>query len=287
MSAPFRPAPDADHLDALARIALDEAGLNLPPTKHPMMRARLRRRMAETATGDLAAYRRLVESPGGAEERARMVAALTTHVSHYFREPHHFQTLRERVLPPLIERARRGGRVRLWSAGCARGQEAYSIALTLIDMMPEAPRFDIRILATDLDPAVIAAARQPRLDPDDRDRIAPHQRNRYLQEVADGLTVSPALGGLVRFEVQNLHRPFPADSQFDVIFCRNVLIYFSKSGYEEVLLRLAGCLPPGGWLFLGHSERISGPACTLFSRAGRTSFQRADADPFHPKGSLR
>lgn len=258
MSAPFRPAPDADHLDALARIALDEAGLNLPPSKHPMMRARLRRRLAESATGDLAAYRRLVESPGGAEERARMVAALTTHVSHYFREPHHFQTLRERVLPPLIERARRGGRVRLWSAGCARGQEAYSIALTLIDMMPEAPRFDIRILATDLDPAVIAAARQPRLDPDDRDRIAPHQRNRYLQEVPDGLTVAPALGGLVRFEVQNLHRPFPAGSHFDVIFCRNVLIYFETEVKRQILERMHALLRPDGYLMMGAAETVLG-----------------------------
>lgn len=274
MNLPHLREQDSHDLAALAGMARADAGLNLPPAKHPMMRARLRKRMAAIGCADLASYRALVEGPGGRDERLRMVRALTTHVSHFFREPHHFDILRTLVLPPLVARARQGARVRLWSAGAARGQEAYSMAMVLADLMPDAPRHDIRILATDLDPAVIEDARLGLVPPDDLARLPAGHAGRFLHPSTMGWEVSPRIRDLLDFRVENLHQPWPARARFDAVFCRNVLIYFDIPGCEALLARLAAAIAPGGWLFLGHAERLSGPAGHLFIQAGRTCFRR-------------
>lgn len=278
MIAPHDNQTDADDLAALARMARHDAGLHLPPTKYPMMRTRLRKRMGAVGLSNLNAYRAMIENGGEPGERARMVSALTTHVSHFFREPHHFDALRNTVLPPLIAHARRGGRIRLWSAGCARGQEAYSIALTLLELMPDAPRRDIRLLATDLDPGVIMQAQRGRFSPDELARIPDGALRRFQSGDPSGSEIAPDLHTLIRFQTQNLHDPWPARPKFDVIFCRNVLIYFDQKGCENLLSRFAAALNPGGWLFLGHAERISGPAAALLLHAGQTCFRRAPDD---------
>lgn len=277
MTGPLSWHRHSGDLSALARIARADAGLNLTAAKHPMMCARLRKRMAAVGCADLASYRAHVESPSGADERVRMVRALTTHVSHCFREPHHFDLLRNQVLPPLITRARRGGKVRLWSAGTARGQEAHSMAMVLLDAMPDAHRHDIRILATDLDPGVIDDAGRGRVHPDDLVHLPAGYAERFLRPAGSGAELLPALCDMIDFKVENLHQPWPVRSAFDAIFCRNVLIYFDTPGCETLLMRLAGALAPGGWLFLGHAERLVGPAGGLVSHAGRTCFCRTGA----------
>lgn len=274
---------DSPDLAALAGIARADAGLNLPSAKHPMMRARLRKRMTAIGCADLASYRALIEGPGGRDERLRMVRALTTHVSHFFREPHHFDILRTLVLPPLVARARQGARVRLWSAGAARGQEAHSMAMVLADLMPDAPRHDIRIFATDLDPAVIEDARLGLVPPDDLASLPAGHAGRFLRSTTMGWEVSPRIRGLVDFRVENLHQPWPARARFDAVFCRNVLIYFDIPGCEALLARLAAAIAPGGWLFLGHAERLSGPASHLFIQAGRTCFRRTGEGARQPR----
>lgn len=285
MTAPHDDLSEVGDLAALARIAQQDAGLHLPPTKYPMMRTRLRKRLAAVGLDSLKAYRALIENNGRQGERARMISALTTHVSHFFREPHHFDMLRSTVLPPLVARARNGGQVRLWSAGCARGQEAYSIALTLLDVMPDAPRRDIRLLATDLDPGSIALAEQGRFSTDELARIPGGALHRFLPGPLLGQAVAPDLRSLIRFQTQNLHEPWPARLKFDVIFCRNVLIYFDQKGCETLLSRFAAALNPGGWLFLGHAERLSGLATQHFVRAGQTCFRRVP-DPWRCDGTV-
>lgn len=143
---------------AIAALVHGISGLALGPAKRGLVVARLGRRLRALGLPDFASYRALVCGPDGAAERGHLVSALTTNVTRFFREGHHFEMLRAQVLPPLVARARAGGRVRLWSAGCSTGEEAYSIALLLHEACPDAARLDIRILATDIDPQVLARA---------------------------------------------------------------------------------------------------------------------------------
>ncbi|TMV51130.1 chemotaxis protein, partial [Thioclava sp. BHET1] len=142
----------------IAEIAHREAGITLPEVKEPLVYSRLIKRLRALSLRNFAEYCTLIASAEGTEERVQMISALTTNVTHFFREGHHFRHLEEEVLPALIDRAQRGGRVRLWSAGCATGEEAYSIAFSLLRLCPEAARYDIRILATDIDPQVLETA---------------------------------------------------------------------------------------------------------------------------------
>lgn len=144
----------------IARAVREYAGITLLDSKMALVQARLSKRLRALAMTDFRDYCRLIEGHGEPAliERQELITAITTNVTRFFREPHHFDVLRTRVLPPLIARARRGGRVRLWSAGCSTGEEPYTIALTLLECFPEAGRYDVRILATDLDRAVLATA---------------------------------------------------------------------------------------------------------------------------------
>lgn len=275
MTPPTPALTDAPDLAALAKIAQHVAGLTLPPEKYPMMRARLRKRMVVLGLSDIGQYRALVERRDGREERSQMAMALTTHVSQFFREPHHFDLLRTKVLPSLLSHARGGGRVRIWSAGCANGQEPYSIALTILDMMPDAARHDLRILATDLASSVIDRARQGLFAQETLAHVPPRLRHQFRSDGGKSVGLAKDLRDLIRFEVQNLHQPWPMQGKFDIIFCRNVLIYFEHSACEKLLSRFAAALTPGGWLFLGHAERTSGPATAQMHHVGQTCYRRA------------
>lgn len=142
-------------LAAIADIAQTETGIILPADSTAMLQARLGRRLRRLAIADYPDYLSFLGSPAGRAERRHFISALTTNESQFFREPHHFALLRDAVLPRLVARARAGARVRIWSAGCASGQEAYSAAMVLLDLMPDAGRHDIRILATDIDQDMI------------------------------------------------------------------------------------------------------------------------------------
>src|SRR5262245_34097413 len=136
----------ADFKTVAAMLHAD-AGIHLPPAKATLVYSRLAKRVRALRLSDFAAYCELVGGPEGQEERRNMLAALTTNVTRFFREPHHFDLLRRQVLEPLAASARAGARVRLWSAGCSTGQEPYSMAMTLLSVLPDAPRLDVRILA--------------------------------------------------------------------------------------------------------------------------------------------
>ena len=143
----------------IAGMLHDDAGIFLPEGKVTLVYSRLAKRLRALGLESFRDYCEMVATSEGIDERKRMLAALTTNVTRFFREPHHFEHLKTKVLPPLLESAKAGGRVRLWSAACSTGQEPYSMALTLLSLMPDAARYDIRILATDIDPNVVAEAR--------------------------------------------------------------------------------------------------------------------------------
>ena len=135
----------------IAAMIHDDAGIHLPQSKAALVYSRLAKRLRALGLANFREYCRLVATSDGLDERQKMLAALTTNVTRFFREPHHFHHLESKILPALIEAARRGERLRFWSAACSSGQEPYSIALTLLSLMPDAAKYDIKVLATDID----------------------------------------------------------------------------------------------------------------------------------------
>jgi chemotaxis protein methyltransferase CheR len=148
---------DAD-FRRIANMLHADAGIHVPPGKAALVYSRLTKRLRALGMKSFRDYCELVASHAGISERQQMLAALTTNVTRFFREPHHFAHLRRYVLSPLVEQAKRGGRVRVWSAACSNGAEPYSIGLTVLSVLPEAPNYDIKILATDIDPNMVAEA---------------------------------------------------------------------------------------------------------------------------------
>ena len=238
-----------------------DAGILLSQTKAPLVYSRLVKRLRVLGVGSFARYCALVDSEAGAGERRQMVSALTTNVTSFFREPHHFEHLKTHVLPDLIEPVRQGGRLRIWSAGCSTGEEPYSIALSILDVMPDAARLDVRVLATDISQTVLATGEAGVYD----DRSLAPVRRQLLADWfrpsrgADGrktLAVGEDLRTLVAFRHLNLQEPWPMTPPYQAVFCRNVLIYFDEPGQADVQRRISNLLAPGGRLYLGASERI-------------------------------
>lgn len=237
-----------------------DSGIYLPEAKATLVYSRLAKRLRALGLREFSEYCELVTSPDGADERRAMLAALTTNVTRFFREPHHFDHLREHVLSPLVAAARKGQRIRLWSAGCSTGQEPYSMGLVLLGLIPEAVQLDVRILATDIDPVVVQTARDGVYDEESASAI-PRELRRWLTPAADqpgSWQVGSELRRLVSFRELNLLGRWPMKGRFQAIFCRNVAIYFEETTQQQLWDRFAGALAPGGRLYVGHSERAVG-----------------------------
>lgn len=283
---------DAEFTAMAHRIHRD-TGIVIGEAKRNMLISRLAHRLHDLALPDFAAYMRLLDSPSGEEERRALISAITTNVTRFFREPHHFAALAEMV-PALASRAQSGARIRLWSAGCSTGQEAYSIAATLLDHDPSLDRCDLRILATDIDPEVIEAARRGVYDSRSIGAEAPAALKRFLQNGPQDhqVSITQKLRSLIRFEPLNLLDPWPFHGQFDVVFCRNVVIYFDPETRHALWRRMASRIVVDGRLFLGHSERMDPRLDPLFAVCGITQYRRTETaapqDPgqIHPSTSL-
>jgi chemotaxis protein methyltransferase CheR len=269
------PAPPGPRdIARIAAIAEAEAGLVIGPTRTGLVQSRLNRRLVKLGFTDFASYLDHVTSDAGVAERKEMISALTTNVSHFFRERHHFVTLASEVLPGLIARARKGGRVRIWSAGCSEGQEPFSIALTVLDSMPDAADFDVRILATDIDRGVLSKARQATFPRSALSEVPERQIAAHFLDRGEQVEAATHLRQLIRFEELNLHGDWPMTGSFDVIFCRNVMIYFSPERQNRLCQRFAGILAQQGWLFIGHSERVGAGLNLSLVPAGDTTYRR-------------
>ena len=262
----------------IANRAQADFGLHLTLAKKDLAYSRLTKRLRALGLADFNSYCRLIETEEGAGERMQMLSALTTNVTHFFREDHHFRTLREQVLPPLIATARAGGRVRLWSAGCSAGQEPYSLAFTLLGLCPEAAKLDIRILATDVDPVIIAKAKAGIYDNDELKSLPDTAKAQHVTDMGGGrFAIGAKARELISFGELNLMQDWPIKGPFDVIFCRNVAIYFDKDTQSRLWSRFAELLPAGGYLCIGHSERVAGPASTSLETVGVTTYRKSQA----------
>lgn len=275
-----------DHLsgrdfERLAQFIQDYSGIKMPPTKKTMVEGRLRKRVSALGVGTLAEYCRHVFEGGGFQsEHVHLIDAVTTNKTEFFREAEHFRFLVDEAVPNLLagRRANSQALVKVWSAASSTGAEPYTLAMVLADLSPKLNDFRASIVATDIATKVLetaAAAIYP------EEMIAPvpiELRRRYLlrgKGKSQGLVrIVPALRRLIEFGRVNLmETPYPVDRNMDVIFCRNILIYFDKPTQQKVLEQLCEHLRAGGYLFLGHSESLAGlglplrpVATTVFER---------------------
>ena len=270
-----------DDFRRIAAMLHGETGIVVTAGKATLVYSRLAKRLRTLGLESFKAYCALVASAEGAAERQTMFAALTTNVTRFFREPHHFEHLKTRVLPPLIAGARQGKRVRIWSAACSSGQEPYSAAMTLLALAPDAARLDIKILATDIDPNMVADGRGGVYPRGLLDAVPPDLRHRWFSPAADGvgMRIDDEVKALVAFRELNLIGEWPMQGTFDAIFCRNVVIYFGEDTQARIWSRFAPLLRPGGALYIGHSERVSGPASDQFTPDGVTTYRKVAGGP--------
>lgn len=265
----------------IAQVAKSGWGLNLESAKRPLIKSRLGRRLKALRLDSFDAYCDLLNA-GTTDESDHFISALTTNVTHFFREKHHFDALRDRILPTLMERARKGERVRLWSAGCSTGQEPYSIAATVLELEPNAAHHDIRILATDVDKRVLQKAEEGiYVGTDCAFPSAKLEKAVFGNGKESACKVRQDLKALITFRHLNLMDRWPISGHFDVIMCRNVAIYFDRDTQNRLWSRFSDALVPGGHLFIGHSERIICPESAGLAPAGITTYQR----PFGPTPS--
>lgn len=284
MSAALRHAPADDrerefafsreNFRTIADMLRADSGIHLEEAKSALVYSRLAKRLRTLGLPGFDAYCALLRGPGGAEERQALLSALTTNVTRFFREPHHFDALRAQLREELAPAARAGGRVRLWSAGCSLGHEPYSMALCVLAELPEAADLDVRILATDIDAQVVARAREGDYAAEEAAPVPADLARLGLTPRGDRVRMAEAVRGLVRFGVVNLNGDWPMRGRFDVIFCRNVAIYFDEPTQGRLWTRLGERLTPAGCLCVGHSERVDDPALIT---QGLTLYRRRPA----------
>ena len=264
-------------LNEIAAMIYSDAGIALNDSKASLVYSRLSKHIRNLGLSGFRAYCQLVASQEGAGERREMLSHLTTNFTRFFRENHHFEHLRDEVLPGLVQRAKSGGRVRIWSAASSDGQEPYSIALTVFQAFPNVLDYDFKILATDIDPKILAIARQGAYDEQALETVSPQIRKQWFKEVEIAgrrkFQVDDRLKRLITYNELNLMAQWPFKGKFDVIFCRNVVIYFDEPTQMRIWTRFADLLPVGGHLYIGHSERVSGDSKNDFDNIGITTYR--------------
>jgi chemotaxis protein methyltransferase CheR len=238
------------------------AGIDLGDAKEALVYGRLTRRLRALGLTTFQDYLAVVEDEGS-NEAVEFVNSLTTNVTAFFREQHHFDVLARSVLPELWKKHEGDRRVRLWSAGCSTGQEPYSLAMVVLESLPPRGQWDVKILATDLDSQVLAHARTAVYDADPARQSIPAARLQRWCEQGTGANAGKVrmgveLRNLITFKQLNLLEAWPMRGPFDIIFCRNVIIYFDEETKTRLMDRYRALLAPSGFLFLGHSETLVG-----------------------------
>jgi chemotaxis protein methyltransferase CheR len=265
-----------EDFEALRKLVKELTGINLSEQKRELVYGRLARRLRTLGLQTFAEYRDLLSSDGG-REISELCNAITTNLTAFFREGHHFDYLREQVLKPLASQSAATRRVRIWSAGCSTGEEAYSLAMTVIEALPDLRRWDVKILATDLDSDVLERAQRGIYAADRVRTLGPQRLSRFFVErrAREGLCyeVAPELTALITFKQLNLMHHLPMKGPLHAIFCRNVVIYFDKDTQRELFARVAYLQRPGDLLFLGHSESLF-KVSEEYTPIGKTVYRR-------------
>lgn len=266
------------NFERLARFIYDYCGIKMPKSKQTMLEGRLRRRLRATNFPTFDAYcDHLFNGDGLKAETVHLIDAVTTNKTDFFREPKHFDFLRDRALPEIAERGAR--QIRLWSAACSTGAEPYTMAMVLQEFVDRHRGLGYSILATDISTDVLRAAHRGVFNAEMIDPVPDDMRRRYVRYAVKPdsreVRIAPALRSHVAFGRMNLmDRAYRVGEPMDAIFCRNVLIYFDRPTQAAVLHRLCECLKPGGYLFVGHSENIAGASLPV-TQVSQTVFRRS------------
>jgi chemotaxis protein methyltransferase CheR len=267
---------DAD-FQFLREFVYQHCGISLSEQKRQLVQGRLLRRLRALGLKDFAGYCELLrKDPDG--ELGDLASVISTNVTSFFREMHHYDLLVEELLPRWLEAKKPSGRLRIWSAGCSTGEEPYALAMVLAEALERTgSQVDARILATDLSPQALETARAGTYALERMGGISEARRHRWFQRgegAYEGLArVHPRLRELVTIQPLNLLHEWPMRGPFDAIFCRNVVIYFDKPTKQRLFERYAGLLEQGGYLFLGHSESMYGLS-DAFELVGRTVYRK-------------
>lgn len=261
--------------DALRALVKDISGISLSDAKRQLVYGRLSRRLRTLDLPGFSDYYDMLAAPEGKAELVEFVNALTTNLTAFFRENHHFDYLRDHFLLPRAADATASRRIRIWCAAASTGEEPWSIAMTVAEAIPDWERWDIKVLATDIDTEVLQRC---------RDAVYRHDRFNGMPKAriekffdrhgADGsLRVKPQLAKMVHFRQLNLIDPLPMGGPLDVIFCRNVIIYFDKDTQRDLFGRMAPLQRNGDLLFLGHSESLF-KVSDSWTLIGKTIYRR-------------
>jgi chemotaxis protein methyltransferase CheR len=261
--------------ETLSQLAYEQAGIVLTPKKAKMVQSRLRHRLSALQLEDLNDYCAYVRTDTSRAEFPHMISALTTNVSDFFREPHHFDFLTRTMVPTFKRKLDKGQKVRIWSAGCSRGQEPYSIAIMLAETDPIFLEGDCRILATDIDLEVLSHAMQGQYDQGQLSGLSEARKRAFFSDVSCepekvNYQISSSIRDMVAFKPLNLISDWPMRGKFDAIFCRNVVIYFDNKTQSKLWCKFHEKVDEDGAVFIGHSERIGS---SLFRACGPTIYQ--------------
>ncbi len=243
--------------ERLRQLVNEHTGIKLSDHKQEMLYSRLSRRLRALNLNSFLSYYKRLKSDGG-EELVHFINAVTTNLTAFFREPHHFKLLEQVLLPQLLAKKQTTRRLRIWSAGCATGEEAYSIAIVVKEIVPA--DWDVKILATDLDSSVLEKGKQGAYEEDKMSSISPVRLRRWFgggsSTHAQQVQVAEELQELITFKHLNLIDSWPMRGPFDIIFCRNVVIYFDKATQKILFERFANLIDDNGYLLIGHSENL-------------------------------
>jgi len=259
----------------IRRMVHQHTGIALSDSKRQLVYGRLSRRLRALRLRAFDTYLARVED-GDADELQQFRNAITTNLTSFFREDHHFDFLANQVLPHLESQNRDSRRIRIWSAGCSSGEEPYSIAMVLLESARHLlGNWDVRILATDIDTNMLEYARRGIYSSDRLERMEPARRSRWFERMADRehFKISDAVKQPITFNEFNLISDWPMKGPFDVIFCRNVVIYFDRNTQRDIVSRMEDLQRPGDHLILGHSESLL-DISTRYRLVGNTIHRR-------------
>jgi chemotaxis protein methyltransferase CheR len=260
--------------DRIRELVREHTGISLSDAKRQLVYGRLSRRLRALRLSSFGEYIALLEQGEPAELEA-FTNAVTTNLTSFFREPHHFEFLGRELLPRLVANDSGARRLRLWCCAASTGEEPYSIAMVLREAQPLLTGWDTKLLATDLDSNVLAHGAAGVYTADRFQAMSQARLNNWFTASADGrrYTAADALRNLVTFRQLNLMHEWPMKGPFDAIFCRNVIIYFDKATQRVLFERMARLQRPGDYLFLGHSETLY-RVCDKYDLIGKTIYRR-------------
>jgi len=270
-----------EDFDFIRELVAVRTGISLSESKRDLVYGRLSRRLRVLNLTKFSEYCDLLEAGDDDEEMTNFVNAITTNLTSFFRENHHFDFLGKTLLPNLIKqkKSENNNKIRIWSAGCSTGEEPYSIAMIVKEILGKDNNFDVRILATDLDTKVLEKASAGVYDQSRVEGLTKSRLQKWIK-IGSGMNqgtvlMSPILRNMITFKQLNLMNEWPMSGPFDFIFCRNVVIYFDKPTQKVLFGRYADIMDKDGHLFLGHSETMF-QKTDRYQLIGKTIYQKSN-----------